>query len=62
MPKSSFYKDATPADAKTLADVYKLCSTLSATGKYPVAPAATSKPVLLLSMADSIRRFININF
>ncbi len=61
MPKSTYYKDATPADAKALADVYKLCATLNATGKYPI-PTTTVKPVLLLSIANSIKHFININF
>jgi hypothetical protein len=59
MPKSSQYKDSTPADAKALADVYKLCATLDATGKYPVT--TTTKPALLLALTESIKHIININ-
>jgi hypothetical protein len=52
-----------PDDKAALDKIYKHCKALDATKALPKkAPQTTTKPVLLLSMANSIKHFININF
>lgn len=53
-----------PDDKAALDKIYKHCKALDAAKTQPKGSAAvpSTKPVLLLSVADSIRHFININF
>ena len=54
-----------PDDKQGMTSLYNLCKTLATTGKYPVTKMkanALTTPVLLLSLRDNIKHFININF
>ena len=54
-----------PDDKAALDKIYKYCKSLDAAKALPKntsTNSATTKPVLLLSVAASIRHFININF
>lgn len=51
-----------PEDKAALDKIYKYCKALDAAKSAPKTSSTTTKPVLLLSIADSIRHFININF
>ena len=53
-----------PDDKAAMTSVYNLCKTLATTGKYPVQTVKQSKatPALLLSMRNSIRHIVNLNF
>ena len=53
-----------PDDKAGLDKIYKHCKALEASKSVqkPSSPTPTTKPVLLLSMVDSIRHFIDINF
>ena len=52
-----------PDDKAALDKIYKHCKALDAAKSAPKStPTSVTKPVLLFSMANSIRHFININF
>ena len=52
-----------PDDKAGMKAIYDQCKQMEAAKSAPKTPStSTTKPVLLLSMADSIRHFININF
>jgi len=62
MPKSSQYPDATSSDKVALEGIYKHCKALEASKQATKQNTPAQKPVLLLSMMNNIKHFININF
>lgn len=52
-----------PEDKVKMADIYNMCKTLAATGKYPIvtAKAPNTAHTLMLFMKNNIRHIININ-
>ena len=50
-----------PEDKTKLNAVYSLCKTLNNTGKYPVTTVKQA-PVLLMTVRNSIKHIINLNF
>jgi len=48
-----------PDDKQGMTALYNLCKTLATTGKYPITKVKTSAHVLLLTMRNNIKHFIN---